>query len=99
MPASERRMWKCPRGHVIGEVKYLTRDKGVRVRALMQYDRSETKLPDELPALRAKLIGDAYDVRCTICGTVRDWYMGEDAINELLEKRKARKQKVDNTVL
>ncbi len=92
MPANERRQWVGSCKHVVGEVKYVTRVSGVRLRALMVYETSLLELPAELPPLRMKLIGDALEIKCTICGAVRDWYLGEDAINELLANRKKRQK-------
>ena len=91
MPKSERRPWLAPCKHVVGEVKYVMRDSGVRVRALMVYEVSVLELPAVLPLLRMKTIGDALEIKCTICGAVRDWYLGEDGLRELLEKRKKRR--------
>jgi hypothetical protein len=86
MPASERRLWCCKQGHVMGEVKKLkTRD--AQERALMLYERSveRTSLPTEIPALRGRVVGTMHGIRCTICGSSRDWIIGEDAIQELLK--------------
>jgi len=30
--------------------------------------------------------GTALDIRCSVCGEVRPWYMGEDALEGLMEK-------------
>lgn len=89
MPAKERRFWKCDNGHVIGEVKHVVMGDR-RIRALMLYEHSTEKQPAELPPLRLRLIGDAEQIGCTVlgCGCVRDWHIGQDALDELMSKRK-----------
>ena len=91
MPASERRPWLAPCKHYVGEVRYVTRESGIRVRALMVYEVSTVELPAIMPPVRLKVIGDCLEIKCTICGAVRDWYLGEDGLRELLEKRKKRR--------
>jgi len=47
MPANERRPWVGSCKHVVGEVKYVMRISGVRLRALMVYETSVLELPAE----------------------------------------------------
>lgn len=85
MPANERRLWWCPKGHVMGEVKKLTVGQH-KVRALMLYEKSleAADVPPSLPALRGKVIGSMDDICCTLCGRTRDWVIGQDGIEGLL---------------
>jgi hypothetical protein len=58
------------------------------MRGLMLFEQSAMEMPaNELPLLRGRLFGDMKEIRCTICGRLRDWSIGEDALNELLERR------------
>lgn len=88
MPANERRFWKCKRGHIIGEIKRIRKGEG-HVRALWVYEESVSEAPEEIPPLRAKVTGDADEIRCTVkdCGCTRDWHIGEDGIGQLMEAR------------
>ena len=88
MPANERRLWWCPKGHIIGEINKVTVG-GHRLRALMLYEHSvePANVPLSLPALRGKVIGSMDDICCTLSGRTRDWIIGEDGIKELLQNR------------
>ena len=87
MPANERRFWWCQRGHIMGEVQRVTYGAG-KVRALMLYEQSVDKdnVPDELPPLRGRVIGDMDQIACTYpnCGHTRDWHIGEDAYQQMM---------------
>lgn len=87
MPANERRLWWCPKGHIMGEVKKVTVGQH-RVRALMLYEKSvdPADVPPSLPALRGKVIGSMDNICCTICEHTRNWIVGEDAMIQLLSK-------------
>lgn len=91
MPAKTRRFWHCTKGHILGEFrKVSSRVTGNKIVALMLYENSELSVdhvPDELPPLRQRLIGDALDVRCTICLHTRDYNMDEDALDQLMSTR------------
>jgi hypothetical protein len=83
------------KGHIVGEIKSVTVGSG-RVRALMLYEMSLEKddVPDELPALRGKVIGSMDDIRCTICGHKRDWMIGEDGMQQLLKSVERMHEKI-----
>lgn len=88
MPANERRFWPRPQkdDHFLGEVKRIK--VGEReVLALMLYETSVGRgdEPAALPVLRGKVIGSMDGIRCTICGRVHDWIIGEDAMFGLIE--------------
>jgi hypothetical protein len=36
--------------------------------------------------LRGRVIGSMDAIQCTICGRVHDWGIGQDALDELLER-------------
>lgn len=90
MPANDRRLWpnKKIHQHVLGEIRYVLSGQR-RVRALMLYETSveREQIPDDLPPLRGRVIGDQDQIRCTICKRpVADWLIGEDALDALLER-------------
>ncbi|MBI5951884.1 MAG: hypothetical protein HY865_09520 [Chloroflexi bacterium] len=90
MPANERRLWPRVKvhKHVLGELKYIYLGER-RVRALMVYEEAveRNNVPQEMPSLRMRLVGDAHEIRCSICKcNVADWDAGEDAIQELLSR-------------
>jgi len=87
MPANERRFWPQPGKdrHILGEVKRIK--VGERdILALMLYETSVGRgdMPAEMLVLRGKVIGSMDAIRCTICGRVHDWIIGEDAMDALL---------------
>ena len=85
MAAGERKLKWCRHGHIVGEVKKVTFG-AVRVNALLLYEQSVelADVPEKLPALRARLIGSASDVTCTICNVTMDWIIGQDAFEALM---------------
>jgi hypothetical protein len=89
MPAGDRRFWPRPEKdrHILGEIRCVTVGE-TKVQALMLYESSFGRgcEPPEDVALRGKVIGSMDAIRCTICGKVHDWIIGQDAVNELLSK-------------
>lgn len=75
--------WKCANGHTLGQVMR----NGQGVRQLIIYrqaiDEGET---DEAPEVMATIEGDVLDVRCSICGGVRTWVMGQEALDRLIAR-------------
>ena len=90
MPATERRFWPRPEvhQHVLGEIKIIYVGEA-KIRALMLYEQSVERdaIPEEMPPLRGRLVGEMDDIHCTICGrSVGDWLVGEDAMMALLSR-------------
>jgi len=85
MPADDRKFKWCRHGHIIGEIKKVTFGTA-RVQALMLYEKSIEldDMPEELPPLRARLIGSAADVTCTICRATIEWIIGQDTFDALM---------------
>jgi hypothetical protein len=88
MPATDRKPWPRPviHEHVLGEVVRVNVGQ-YQARVLMIYEQSveRNSIPDGLPPLRGRLLGDMDGVRCTICGReVANWHVGEDAMQALL---------------
>jgi hypothetical protein len=88
MPASERRFWpgSFQDHHILGEVKYVNVGEA-RVRALMLYEQSIGRgvEPTEDVLLRGRVIGSMDAIRCTICGRVHNWIIGQDAMDAFME--------------
>lgn len=85
---SDVKAWKCEHGHVLGQVVR----NGRGIRRLLLYreaigEQSFEQLDEELPEVDviAMIEGYAADVRCSICGNVRTWVPGQEAIDRLVE--------------
>lgn len=85
MRMDEAKSWKCGSGHAMGLV---VRDGG-GVRRLLLYrlavDGSQLTADNEVEVM-AIIEGYVADVRCSICGRVRTWVPGEEALARLLER-------------
>jgi hypothetical protein len=72
----------------MGELKRVVIDHG-KMTVLMLYEQSVelANVPAKIPTLRARIVGNAMDIRCTYpgCGHSRDWNVGEDGMKRLLE--------------
>lgn len=92
----ELKPWRCKNGHAMGMV----RRNGSGVRVLLLYREALTTTP-ALPSPLAPLLegrgeqevdvmavveGYVADVRCSICGDVRTWVPGEEALRALIKR-------------
>ena len=82
--------WKCPGGeHVLGMV--VRNGSGVRqlvlYRIAIPSNSQESDSQIEEVEVMAVVEGYVADVRCSICGRVRTWVPGEEAMRKLLEGR------------
>jgi len=91
MSIAQTHFWRFECGHIGGEVKMLRMGAG-RVRTLLLYEQSLAMEPSTRPALRGRIEGSMFEIRCTICGRTRDWIIGEEALQELLRRRAGRLQ-------
>jgi hypothetical protein len=82
----EPKPWKCGSGrHILGHV---TRN-GSGIRQLQLYRKAidcETGTNLEKADVIAVIEGTVSDVRCDLCGWVRTWVTGEDALRQLVER-------------
>jgi len=91
---NEMKPWKCPGGeHVLGMVVR----NGSGVRQLVLYREAiwaDAVRPDEAEEVDVMAVVEGYvaDVRCSICGSVRTWVPGEEAMRKLLEGAKVGRQ-------
>jgi len=84
----ELKPWVCNNGHVLGQVKR----NGKGVTQLFLYREAviaSMENDDEMAEVDVMAVveGLVMDVRCSICGSVRTWVPGEEAIRRLLEGR------------
>ena len=82
----ESRPWKCPSGrHILGQVVR----NGSGIRQLHLY-RGAVDLGAEEQLVEQDIIaiveGYVSDVRCDLCGRVRTWVPGEEALRQLVER-------------
>lgn len=79
----ETKPWMCSNGHILGQVKR----NGNGVRQLLLY-RHAVDLSAEQPMdvdLIGFLEGSMFDIRCDLCGAVRPWEIGKEAVRRLVE--------------
>ena len=75
------KVWKCQNGHVLGQVMR----NGDGVRQLMLF-RQAIRAGDMVDVdVMAMIEGYVADVRCSVCGRVRTWVPGEEALLRLME--------------
>jgi hypothetical protein len=92
--------WLCQQGktgHVLGisarvrvEVEIRGRKRVYYVDRLMKF-RNAIDPQAEQPAeveVDCEIEGTVYDIRCTVCGMRRTWWMGEAGLERFLEGRK-----------
>jgi len=82
--AEEMKPWRCKNEHVMGMVQR----NGKGIRHLLLY-RQAIDLGGEQPEdvdVMAVIEGYVADVTCSICGEVRTWVPGQEALTRLLEQ-------------
>lgn len=83
--------WKCPRGHVLGLIKRAkttinAHDYHVtRLLLFRQAVDRDAAIPESVDVC-AVIEGTTHDIRCSVCGDVRSWFIGEDALQTLIGK-------------
>ena len=87
-PQDKVKQWKCPRGHTLGIVERVKRTNGrgqsYHLSRLMLFRQAiDVDCAAEVDVM-AVVEGTALDIRCSVCGEVRPWYMGEDALEGLM---------------
>lgn len=82
--ANETKPWMCPSGkHVMGLV--VRNGSGVRQLLLYRHAMRESPKNEELDVF-AIVEGYVANVKCSLCGRVRTWVPGEEAIQQLLAR-------------
>ena len=70
-------VWRCPEGHVLGQVKRTGRkvQRLLLYRRAISYQLSAISQMEEVEVM-AVVEGLVMDVRCSICGGIRTWRPG-----------------------
>ena len=86
MADNEAKPWKCENGHIMGQVVR----NGSGIRQLLFYRQAvdlnapaESFTPVEVMGMAEGLV---LDLACSVCGCVRTWVPGEEAIRRLLKR-------------
>lgn len=84
--------WRCKNGHLLGLVKRVKKEMEGRatchVSQLLLFRQAvdrEAVRPENVDVI-AFVEGTALEIRCSVCGEVRPWYIGADAMERLLER-------------
>lgn len=81
--SDEVKRWRCPNRHVMGMVAR----NGSGIRQLLLYRAAiEDQQPGDEIDVIAVVEGYAADVRCSLCGAVRTWIPGQEALERLLAR-------------
>jgi len=92
MDGKNLKRWKCANGHVLGVVERAeVRRNGARpyyVARLMLFreavDEDGERMEDV--DVMAVIEGTTLDVRCSVCGGKRSWWIGADALERLVRR-------------
>lgn len=77
----ELKPWACANGHIMGQVKR----NGSGVRQLLLYRHAvdpNAETPENVDLI-GRLEGTVFDIRCDLCGAVRSWQMGREAVEKV----------------
>jgi len=88
------KIWRCRNGHHMGQV--VRNGSGVRVLLLYRQAVDPEQTASQMGEVDVIAIIEGYttDVRCNICGLIRSWIPGEEALQQLLEKARALNQRM-----
>lgn len=88
----QNKPWKCKNGHTLG----LVQRSNKQIRQLVLYREAIDPLAEDASDVDVIAVVEGYtsDVRCSICGALRMWVPGEEALTEML--RRTLGQPVDN---
>lgn len=83
---SEFKIWRCPKGHILGQVE--RNGRGVQqlyiYRTAIDLDEMDGETP-EIIAIAGDGV-DIVDVSCSICWTVRTWVPSKAALERMIKK-------------
>lgn len=90
--------WKCNKGHVLGIVERVqVSGDGTKyhVSRLMLFRQAIDLEPESYMSLEnvdviANIEGTVMDIRCSCCGDIRTWWMGDAALERFIAGRKAK---------
>ena len=80
------KVWNCPRGHHMGQV--VRNGSGVRVLLLYRQslDPAQTAMEMDEVDVIAVVEGYVAEVKCSVCGSIRAWIPGQEALQQLLNR-------------
>lgn len=76
--------WRCQAGHNMGMV--MRDGGGVRRLVLYRHAVDDERLVTQEVEVMGVVEGYVADIRCSVCGKIRTWVPGEEAIRRLLER-------------
>ena len=79
--SDELKIWRCPNGHALGVVK--RNGKGLHQLLLYRHAVQMDGNPAQVDVM-AVVEGSVMDIRCEICGEMRTWVIGQEAMDKLL---------------
>ena len=82
MMENDAKLWRCGKGHAMGHVMR----NGSGVRRLQLWREAQTTPGEGEIEVMAVVEGFVADVRCSVCGEMRTWYPGEEALQALLKR-------------
>ena len=84
MRMGDGKPWRCKGGHALGQVMR----NGSGVRRLFLFREAQAEPGEGNTEVMAVVEGFVADVRCSVCGEIRTWFPGEEALKELLKRVK-----------
>jgi len=81
---NEIKPWKCPSGHVLGQV----RRNGSGIRQLLLYREAVNDAGTDPVEVDVMAVVEGYtaDVRCSVCGSMRTWFTSQEAMEKLIKQ-------------
>lgn len=82
------KQWRCKNGHVLGIVQRVKVSERWTTRLMLfrqAIDLEAARNFDDVEVI-ANIEGTTLDVRCSVCNAVRSWYIGEAALERLIER-------------
>lgn len=84
MDKDDCKPWTDEHQHILGVVKRSS--GGIRQLLLYRHAVDLDHEPVEEVDVMAVVEGQVFDVRCSICGCIRTWYPGQEALEHLLRQ-------------
>lgn len=79
---NELKAWTCKSGHILGQ----SGRNGAGIRQVIIYrEAMDPKRLKDAPDVMLVAEGLVMDVRCSICGEMRTWEPGREALRRILE--------------
>lgn len=82
--SDELKIWRCPKGHALGVVR--RNGRGMHQLLLYRHAIAEDGARAQVDVM-AVVEGSVMDIRCEVCGEMRTWVIGQEALERLFEAR------------